>query len=143
MAIRTLALVLLLGATHQAPAPLVWSTTPLTWDDFQGLPDGTNRAAVKGWRDAPLLTISTGTNNVFPMMVEGTTAGMAAALVSDEARADADKIAELYVRALARQPNADELSAALSYLHGAEDRRRAYEDIVWALVNTKEFLFNH
>lgn len=44
--------------------------------------DGTNRAAVKGWRDAPLLPISTGTNNVFPMMVEGTTAGMAAALVA-------------------------------------------------------------
>ncbi len=28
--------------------------------------DGTNRAFVKGWRDANLIPLSTGTNNVFP-----------------------------------------------------------------------------
>ena len=44
--------------------------------------DGTNRALAKGWLDAPLVPISTGTNNVFPGMQEGSIAGAAAALVA-------------------------------------------------------------
>ena len=40
--------------------------------------DGTNRAVALGWQDAPLVAVSTGTNNVFPRMVEGTIAGAAA-----------------------------------------------------------------
>lgn len=40
--------------------------------------DGTNRSIVLGSRDVPLVPISTGTNNVFPVMVEGTVAGLAA-----------------------------------------------------------------
>ncbi|MCH9018474.1 MAG: NAD(+)/NADH kinase, partial [Chloroflexi bacterium] len=45
--------------------------------------DGTNRAAVAGTRILPMVAISTGTNNVFPTMVEGTLAGLAAGLVAD------------------------------------------------------------
>jgi hypothetical protein len=44
--------------------------------------DGTNRMLVKGARDVPLVPISTGTNNVFPVMVEGTVAGLAAGAVA-------------------------------------------------------------
>lgn len=44
--------------------------------------DGTNRAVAKGCGPAPLLPISTGTNNVFPTMIEGTLAGLAAAAVA-------------------------------------------------------------
>jgi predicted polyphosphate/ATP-dependent NAD kinase len=44
--------------------------------------DGTNRIVAKGCRDIPLMPISTGTNNVFPKMVEGTLAGIATALVA-------------------------------------------------------------
>lgn len=44
--------------------------------------DGTNRAAAKGWRDIPVVAISTGTNNVFPRMMEATVAGAAAGLVA-------------------------------------------------------------
>jgi predicted polyphosphate/ATP-dependent NAD kinase len=44
--------------------------------------DGTNRAVVKGSASIPILPISTGTNNVFPAMVEGTIAGLAAGLVA-------------------------------------------------------------
>lgn len=47
--------------------------------------DGTNRAFVLGWQEAPLVAISTGTNNVFPEMVEGTIAGAAAGLVASGA----------------------------------------------------------
>lgn len=43
--------------------------------------DGTNRAFSLGWRDAPMIPISTGTNNVFPVLVEATIAGAAAGLI--------------------------------------------------------------
>lgn len=44
--------------------------------------DGTNRAVAKGCDDTPLMPISTGTNNVFPSMIEGTIAGLAAGIVA-------------------------------------------------------------
>lgn len=44
--------------------------------------DGTNRMVAKSCGDIPLLPVSTGTNNVFPVMVEGTTAGLAAGVVA-------------------------------------------------------------
>jgi predicted polyphosphate/ATP-dependent NAD kinase len=44
--------------------------------------DGTNRVVAKTCGETPLLPISTGTNNVFPLMVEGTLAGIAAGVVS-------------------------------------------------------------
>lgn len=58
---------------------------------------------------------------------------------------DADKITALYYDALSRPPTTAELSAAAAYIGNAkpEQRPAAYEDLVWALVNTKEFLFNH
>ena len=44
--------------------------------------DGTNRAFAKGWLDAPLIPLSTGTNNAFPTMQEATTAGAAAGFIA-------------------------------------------------------------
>lgn len=44
--------------------------------------DGTNRLAAKSCGAVPLLPVSTGTNNVFPSMLEGTTAGLAAAVAA-------------------------------------------------------------
>jgi predicted polyphosphate/ATP-dependent NAD kinase len=44
--------------------------------------DGTNRMVAQGCGDVPLVPISTGTNNVFPTMIEGTLAGLAAGLVA-------------------------------------------------------------
>jgi hypothetical protein len=44
--------------------------------------DGTNRALAKTCGNIPLLPLSTGTNNVFPFMFEGTLAGLAAGLVA-------------------------------------------------------------
>ena len=45
--------------------------------------DGTNRAVACGSSSVPIVPISTGTNNVFPQMVEGTLAGLVAGLVAD------------------------------------------------------------
>ena len=51
---------------------------------------------------------------------------------------------ELYRWVFAREPNAEELQVATSYIKSHEANiRGGYEDIVWALINTKEFQFNH
>ena len=47
--------------------------------------DGTHRDIAKGWRDAPMVPVSTGTNNVFPRMIEATVAGHAAAIAASGA----------------------------------------------------------
>ena len=59
--------------------------------------DGTNRAAARECADIPLMPISTGTNNVFPAMVEGTVAGLAAGRIATGA-ADADRAAPRHPR---------------------------------------------
>jgi predicted polyphosphate/ATP-dependent NAD kinase len=52
--------------------------------------DGTNRMVTRGTTEVPLMPVSTGTNNVFPVMVEGTLAGLAAGVVA--ANGDSDRI---------------------------------------------------
>jgi hypothetical protein len=44
--------------------------------------DGTCRDVATGWPEVPLIAVSTGTNNVFPSNIDGTSAGVAAALVA-------------------------------------------------------------
>jgi hypothetical protein len=48
--------------------------------------DGTSRAVCKGLTRVPVLPLSTGTNNVFPFMLEASVAGLAAGLVAAAAR---------------------------------------------------------
>lgn len=69
--------------------------------------------------------------------------GRAATLAADKERSDQEKINELYRIALGRHPKDGELKATLAYLAGKENAREAYEDVVWSLINSKEFLFNH
>lgn len=47
--------------------------------------DGTNRLVAKAWRDVPMVPMSTGTNNVYPIMQEATVAGAAAGVVASAA----------------------------------------------------------
>jgi len=44
--------------------------------------DGTSRVVTKACGDVPLVSVSTGTNNVFPQMVEGTLAGLGAGAIA-------------------------------------------------------------
>ncbi|APQ97726.1 ATP-NAD kinase family protein [Clostridium botulinum] len=46
--------------------------------------DGTSRAVAKSINKTPIISISTGTNNVYPEMLEGTVVGMAAAFVPSQ-----------------------------------------------------------
>ena len=56
---------------------------------------------------------------------------------------DAEIISELYLATLSREPSATEIERAKSHLASNKDKRRALEDLAWALVNAKEFLFRH
>lgn len=56
--------------------------------------DGTCRDVTIGWPEVPLIPISTGTNNVFPSNVDGTSAGVAAALVATGAVASSSSPAK-------------------------------------------------
>jgi hypothetical protein len=68
--------------------------------------------------------------------------GRADTLVKDK-RTDAEKVEELFLWAFARKPTSDQLSAALQQIeHDRNNKKAAYEDIIWALLNTKEFVFN-
>ncbi|MFM7072873.1 MAG: DUF1549 domain-containing protein [Planctomycetota bacterium] len=53
---------------------------------------------------------------------------------------DDDLTMELYLRTLGREPNADELAACRELVKEAGDRGEAFEDILWSLINSTEFL---
>ncbi len=67
-----------------------------------------------------------------------------AILANEKDRPNEDKLRELYRWVYSREPDASELSIGLAHLDKHKDNPKlAFEDITWALVNTKEFLFNH
>ncbi len=54
-----------------------------------------------------------------------------------------DIITQLYLVSLSRQPNADELTACHEIIEAAPNVKEGLEDVLWALANSREFLFNH
>lgn len=68
----------------------------------------------------------------------------AQALAADQARSHHERVRELYLHAFSREPDDEEVAIAVAYFERHEDDlKRAYEDLVWVLINTKEFMFNH
>jgi hypothetical protein len=62
-----------------------------------------------------------------------------------DTRPDAEKVDELYRVCYSRLPTADEREVCLAHLARRRTEgklRQGYEDLVWTLINTKEFLFN-
>lgn len=64
-------------------------------------------------------------------------------LLAASMKSDGEVVEELYLTALARPPREKELAGALEYLAARKDRKAGLEDLLWALLNTNEFLFNH
>jgi hypothetical protein len=61
--------------------------------------------------------------------------------ITRDPRPDAEKVRELFVWAFARQPTDAQLSVALTNIERhAKNRQLAYENILWALINSKEFI---
>ncbi|QDV49788.1 DUF1549 domain-containing protein [Gimesia fumaroli] len=83
--------------------------------------------------------------------------GRALQLARDKKKDDHTHITELYQHTLSRQPTQNELETGLAHLAKKRNQskadpqklsleqaeREAYEDIIWVVINTKEFLFNH
>lgn len=69
--------------------------------------------------------------------------GRAERLAKEDKPAEA-KVRELYLAAFSREPHPQELKTAIDYLNEPGTGMNAnYQDLIWALINTKEFLFNH
>jgi len=68
----------------------------------------------------------------------GVVAKMVAAKKSPE-----DSLTELYIRALCRKPTKPELAKLVPVLSQTKNQTQALEDTFWALLNSREFLFNH
>ena len=63
--------------------------------------------------------------------------------LAKDPRPDAEKIEELFVWAWSRKPNEKQLASALENLQqNGVNKKAAYENILWALINSKAFLFN-
>jgi hypothetical protein len=58
-------------------------------------------------------------------------------------RPDAEVLEELYLWTYSRPPTADERQAAGELLAAAPSRQEGWEDLVWALLNSAEFVFSH
>jgi hypothetical protein len=58
-------------------------------------------------------------------------------------KAPAEMVEELYLAALSRRPTEAELKASVAYVEAQQDKPRAMEDVMWTLLNMKEFMFNH
>ena len=57
----------------------------------------------------------------------------------DETADDHAACEKLFARVLARKATVDELQIALSHVAAVGDRRAAFEDLLWSLVNSAEF----
>ncbi len=65
------------------------------------------------------------------------------AIFVKENKPDDEVITTLYLAALSRKPTQAELDAAKRHIAAQQDRRLALEDVGWAILNSKEFLFQH
>jgi hypothetical protein len=69
---------------------------------------------------------------------DGTVAKLAGSSMTNE-----EVVKEIYLGTLCREPSAHELQRALDGLAKAAARRAELEDLMWALLNSREFMFNH
>ena len=56
---------------------------------------------------------------------------------------DLDAINSIYQRSLGRRPTPEEIDSITTLMSKGESRQAAIEDLLWAALNSREFLFNH
>ena len=76
-------------------------------------------------------------------------------LLSKASVPEPKRIREIYLAAFSREPTAEEVRISETYvakprtdaqgkpLDSQRSKRTGYEDLLWAILNTKEFLYNH
>jgi hypothetical protein len=68
--------------------------------------------------------------------------GLVAKMIAAKKKPE-EEVTELYIRALSRKPTKPELARIVPALEKANNSTQAVEDVFWALLNSREFLFNH
>lgn len=68
---------------------------------------------------------------------------IAGAKLLKEKKLPAEIIEELYLTALSRLPTNDEKKRTQAFIDKIDNKQQALEDVLWAILNTKEFMFNH
>ena len=65
--------------------------------------------------------------------------------LSQAGKSDAEVIDEIYLISVSRLPTDDEKQKMTAYLSSKDKgaRQQAVRDVMWAVLNTKEFMFNH
>jgi hypothetical protein len=61
----------------------------------------------------------------------------------DSRLGDSEIVDELFLATLSRAPEQNERPAALDHIRARPDRAAAFFDVLWALLNTREFILNH
>ena len=67
--------------------------------------------------------------------------GRAARFNRESDRPDAAKVRELYLAAFAREPRPEESEFILSRVADYQNKQQAWEDVIWAILNAREFQF--
>ncbi|MEX2561593.1 MAG: DUF1553 domain-containing protein, partial [Pirellulales bacterium] len=136
-----------------------------TKDKFQGLPLGSRAVQIAdgGTSTYFLTTFGRSTRNTVCScevktepnlsqslhMINGDTvegkiqAGGLVQRMLSEGKTPDQVIQSLYIRTLCRQPTAEELTALKAAVADEPDPKRALDDVFWALLNSREFVFNH
>jgi hypothetical protein len=68
--------------------------------------------------------------------------GYVAQLASNKMSHD-ENVHEIFLRVFARPPRSREQAIAVKFLEGQSNRKEAYASLLWSLLATNEFLFNH
>lgn len=71
------------------------------------------------------------------------TAGGLVAKMLKEKKTPAQVIEAIYVRSLSRTPRSEELQKLLAAVDANPNKAQALEDVFWAVLNSREFMFNH
>ncbi len=78
-------------------------------------------------------------NTVEPKIQQG---GLVAKMLQDK-KTPAQVIETIYMRALSRTPTTTELQKLLAQVDASANKQQALEDVFWAVLNSREFMFNH
>ncbi|CAN5903894.1 DUF1549 and DUF1553 domain-containing protein [soil metagenome] len=129
------------GAPPGSRATQIWThrVDSLFLDTF-GRPDGNQDPPCERTSDTSFVQALHLMNSPALQSKLASDSGRVAELAKSD-REPREIVEELYLLAYSRSPDDEEQSQALDYFEEVGDRRRAIEDLLWALLNSPEFVF--
>jgi hypothetical protein len=68
--------------------------------------------------------------------------GLAKKMLADK-KTPEQIIESLYIRCLSRKPTPEEMQRLMTTVTQSENPQAGLDDVFWAIMNSREFLFNH